>query len=566
MRACYTTPRRISAAPVGQAGGGKIFAVNRLVVRRVCSCVAVAATCCAATMLHAQEPTRFARLSAAVTPARVVDRGVLREQRVDLASAARLFEPDADRVIQLDLFPDLSVTAVRERVEISAAGRVWIGTTPDYDGGQVVISVSGDAVVANVWTFFGTYRIQRGLGGYVVQQIEAASTVDTNDAVVPPASGLGAGVVRKAPGSSRDDGSVIDVMVLYTPAVLAAWGSEAAANAAIATDVASVNTVFRNSHIPSTVRLVYSGVINYSESGSSATDLARLRTPNDGFMDSVQALRDQYAADLVSLIVTDVDACGRAYVRVPGEDSSFAYSVVGRGCVANARTSAHEWGHNLGLMHDWYVADASGYFADSHGYVSVLNGFYDVMAYPDLCAASRKSCQQLLQYASPDILFKSVPTGIRAGTDASCRAGDIAHTDCDADGVRTILTTLPQVAQYRDSSTNTAFFALVPAQSIVSANRQFSLTYQTDGNLVLMNTTTGVPTWWSNTTGSTPGVAILQTDGNLVIYNSGGGVLWNSGTSGNANARLVLQDDGNVVIYSSGGGPLWDAFSHPPGK
>ena len=148
----------------------------------------------------------------------------------------------------------------------------------------------------------------------------------------------------------------------------------------------------------------------------------------------------------------------------------------------------------------------------------------------------------------------------------SCRIGDISHTDCDADGVRTILTTLSQVAQYRDSATNTRFFALVPGQSVVSNSGQFGLTYQTDGNLVLTDTLTGRPTWLSNTSGVAAGVAILQSDGNLVIYSATGRVAWNSGTSGYEDARLVLQDDGNLVIYSTDGRPLWDSFSHPIGQ
>src|SRR5204863_8064657 len=102
-----------------------------------------------------------------------------------------------DRTVQLDLFPDLSVIAVRERVELSPAGRVWIGTIPAYDGGRVLISASSDAVVANVWTFFGTYRIQRGLGGYFVEQLAPAPGADVDDAVVPPPSVGGTPPVRQ---------------------------------------------------------------------------------------------------------------------------------------------------------------------------------------------------------------------------------------------------------------------------------------------------------------------------------------------------------------------------------
>ena len=536
---------------------------------RTCAVVVFASAVLTGAIARAQEPLKFARLSTAATPARATARGVLREQRIELGSVSDLFQQESGRTIQLDLFPDLSIVAVRERVEISPAARVWVGTIPAYAGGNVAISSSGDELVATIWTLSGTYRIERAsAAGYFVEQLDpAVSSGSTDDAVVPPPS-IGANGVKpaaSADSTSKDDGSVIDVMVLYTTASLAAWGSVPIANAAVSVDVASVNTAFLNSHIASRVRLVYSGAVDYVEAGDSLTDLARLQAPNDGFLDSVQALRNSYAADLVQLIVTDADNCGRGYVRTsPLQDSSFAFSLVSRNCVANQRTTAHEWGHNFGLQHDWYVTDTRGYFTDSHGYVSLQKGFYDLMAYPTLCGDTRTSCVQLFQYASPAILKDGAPTGVPAGTDLSCRAGQTTHTGCDADGVRTILTTLSQVAQYRDSATNTRFPQLLSGQSIFSNNRQFSLTYQADGNLVLVNLATNAPIWYSQTGQTQPGVVLLQSDGNLVIFNASGAALWSSGTGGHPNASLALQDDGNLVVYGADGKPLWDAFSHPP--
>ncbi len=521
-----------------------------------------------ASSARAQQPLKFVRLSAAATGARATERGVLREQRIELGAVAGLFQADSGRMIQLDLFPDLSIVAVRERVEISPAARVWVGTIPNYDGGRVILSSSGDEVVGSIWTFAAAYRIRHALSGYVVEQLQPPERENIDDAVVPPPQS-GANVVAPftAADVPKDDGSVIDVMVVYTNASRAEWGSDAAANAAIGVDIASVNSVLQTSRLASRVRLVYSGAVAYVEAGDTLTDLTRLQSSRDGFLDDVHALRNAYAADLVQMIVTDTETCGRGYVRTsPQQDSSWGFTVVSRTCVANHRTTAHELGHNFGVQHDWYVTDTRGYFTDSHGYVSLSKGFYDVMAYPNLCSDTRTTCTQLFVYSTPNLFYKNTPIGIPAGTDLSCRAGQSWHTDCDADAVRTILTTLPDVARYRDSATNTHFPQVVPQQTIYSSSRAFGLTYQSDGNVVVQNRATGEPIWHTRTAGTAPGVMLLTYDGNLVVFDEDGKTVWASGTAGHRDANAVLQDDGNLVIIGSDGRPIWDAFSHPPGR
>ncbi len=98
---------------------------------------------------------------------------------------------------------------------------------------------------------------------------------------------------------------------------------------------------------------------------------------------------------------------------------------------------------------------------------------------------------------------------------------------------------------------------LNPDQSISSANGQYYLVYQADGNLVLYRIRDGSPLWASNTAGRSGQVCIMQTDGNLVIYDGNAHPLWASNTAGNPGSRLVIQDDGNVVIYRPNNNPIW---------
>jgi cell wall-associated NlpC family hydrolase len=94
--------------------------------------------------------------------------------------------------------------------------------------------------------------------------------------------------------------------------------------------------------------------------------------------------------------------------------------------------------------------------------------------------------------------------------------------------------------------------------SVVSGNKQFALTMQADGNLVLLGQGQVV---WSAQTGQNPGAwAAMQGDGNLVIYRTGGVAVWNSHTSGHTDARLIVTTDGNLAI-TAGSSRLWQSGS-----
>jgi MIR domain/Beta/Gamma crystallin len=111
--------------------------------------------------------------------------------------------------------------------------------------------------------------------------------------------------------------------------------------------------------------------------------------------------------------------------------------------------------------------------------------------------------------------------------------------------------------QHLESDTMQSGEILYPDHSLVSLNGHFRLTFQTDGNLVLYDNRTGIPTWSSGTGGNAVSVCIMQSDGNLVIYAPGGQAIWSINDWHNPGSRLVVQDDGNVVIYRPDGTVVW---------
>lgn len=84
-----------------------------------------------------------------------------------------------------------------------------------------------------------------------------------------------------------------------------------------------------------------------------------------------------------------------------------------------------------------------------------------------------------------------------------------------------------------------------------SANAQYRLIMQTDGNLVLYRSD-NTAVWHSHTYGNPGSSCIMQTDGNLVIYNPSSQPLWHTHTFGNNGAYLQISDQGQIRIrYNS---------------
>lgn len=92
-----------------------------------------------------------------------------------------------------------------------------------------------------------------------------------------------------------------------------------------------------------------------------------------------------------------------------------------------------------------------------------------------------------------------------------------------------------------------------PNDTLVSANGQYTLSMQQDGNLVIYKGGTAI--WATNTAGTDGQTAIMQADGNFVLYRVNGQPLWASNTEGNPNSWVIMQDDGNLVVYHPV--PLW---------
>jgi hypothetical protein len=95
---------------------------------------------------------------------------------------------------------------------------------------------------------------------------------------------------------------------------------------------------------------------------------------------------------------------------------------------------------------------------------------------------------------------------------------------------------------------------LTPGGSINSTDDIYSLSLQSDGNLVLSDAQKN-KIWAADTSGNIWDV-VMEGDGNLVVYDANGQSAWSSNTPGNNNSMLVVQD-GKAVIYNPENVPIW---------
>ncbi|MBI4266264.1 MAG: hypothetical protein HY657_17965 [Acidobacteria bacterium] len=123
----------------------------------------------------AQQASPFVRRSPLATPP-VTSVEVVRQQRLEVTSPALLTDPDQSRVLQLDLFADVSFRALRERLEPTADGMSWIGVLEGYPVSSVVFVLVRGELMGHIYAPFGFFRIERHQNGsYLVQQIETFS-------------------------------------------------------------------------------------------------------------------------------------------------------------------------------------------------------------------------------------------------------------------------------------------------------------------------------------------------------------------------------------------------------
>lgn len=258
-----------------------------------------------------------------------------------------------------------------------------------------------------------------------------------------------------------DDGSVMDVLVVYT-ARARLQNSSNDIDAYIQAHVDTMNEILSNSQAFPRIQVVHSEEVVYDEgvctcneppSGvNNDTTMDRLLDPNDGYLDNVPGLRDSHHADLVLMITSCVNcggvaACNRGEQYILQQEGGFA-AVSSDWPIAFPWGAAHELGHVLGCGHNRdadYIGPGLPRNCSAYPYSYGFDFIGDsgewnstVMSYgPTLCGAtaigsscklynhnsdcpSGQSCQHLPPpkipyFSNPEVFFDGRPTGVPIG-------------------------------------------------------------------------------------------------------------------------------------------------------
>lgn len=418
-------------------------------------------------------PTTIARPETVQSRATMVNLSALDGELVDVAVTG-------DRTLRARLV---------SRTRHPDGSESWAGQVEGAPLSAATFVRSGDILQGSVRTLDAAYSIEPlGADGlHVVREIDLQSTGEELPARIPQAMPA----LADSPPMSSDDGSLFDVLVVYTSAARTAAGGEAAIRARINLGISETNTAYANSGIIPRLRLVGAEEVSYTESGNLETDLDAITATSDGLMDTVHARRNAVGADLVKLVVGDAagGACGIAWLMtsLSASFATHAFSVTAYPCISPNYTFGHEMGHNMGSNHAPEDPGATVALSPySFGYKHPANAFRTVMAYN--CPGS--GCPRVLYFSNPSVSYSGLPTGTSAQHNNALSINNARNTIANwrqavGDNTPPTITSIANRSTQEDTPTSAIAFFVDDGQT---AAGNLTLTATSSSPLIVGNT------------------------------------------------------------------------------
>ena len=259
--------------------------------------------------------------------------------------------------------------------------------------------------------------------------------------------------LRRAKNWRNGDGNLVDLLVAYTSdaRISLNFNTENEIKAYIQNAVSESNLCFINSKVNCSIRLVHVVEVEYNETQNPSLDLNRSVDQADGYLDDLHSLRDQYGADLVTLLVSKGDgslggiAKSMAYPSLDFESSGFNVVVMDQIGAPNY-SLLHEIGHNMGCLHNREDAMNRGipetdpsnnsvFKAFNYGKRWLVDGegYRTIMSYDT--EGSLTYSNRIPHFSNPNIEYQGISTG---------------NLDSE-DNAQVLNTTAPYVSNFRDS-------------------------------------------------------------------------------------------------------------------
>ena len=432
-------------------------------------------------------------------------------------------EPDEEHQLVLNVFENLEYTLIIQKIERNRSGSYsWYGHLRDIPMSQVVLVINEEKVFGNISKANFSYQIRHiSEKSHAIYEIDPRKFPPTSEPIIPnmeskpsppvdPLENLmkqmephisgtdtnidshisGANVrisgtnSRKGgdefvssneflPNSSSsdvsssnsqtqaDDGTVVDVLVVWTAEARTAAGGSSAMSSLIDLATSETNAAYSNSAVSHTIRIVGRQETTYSESGFSFSGV--LTAAQGGSFDGLHALRDSTGADLVVILVDgDNSLCGLGYLMttVSSAFAPFGYSVTATNCATGNYTFGHEIGHNMAARHDRANDNTDGSpFNYNHGYVDNINNFKTIMG--------TGGNTRIQYFSNSNVLFNGAVTGVTEGNSLA------------ADNRLTFLNTAFTVSNFRQAIDSTSTSIVISSVS-PNSERVVSPYWQSD--------------------------------------------------------------------------------------
>ena len=463
-----------------------------------------------------------------------------RKVRVDLARLATVRDEVSlgnDAHLRLNLFDDVDLRAVIERFTETRYGYSLSGRIDGDPHGTVTLVVHGDILAGAVHSRQGNFVVTSRNGTvHAVRQVSGDFKCGVGDHLHSADARTGAQGASAAASSDGDDGSEVDLLVLFTEAALDAEGGLRRMRASIDLAVAWANDVYDASGVNMRLNLVGAVQTEYLESraygnavaANRLVDLNRLVDPADGFMDEAAVLRDRYAADIVHLIISQTSGGGVAELLQPHADDPAAFGFSVSSSVAPVGSFppdllAHEIGHVMGLLHDRYDQRGASRILDLppyiYGYVNQRafeNGepesrWRTIMATDFRCRDEGFYCRRLPRFSNPDQRYPD-EAGDPLGVPGEERTDAL---DGPADAVRGLNEHRSLVAGFRQSASRCDYGLSEERREISASGGAFSVEVDADGDCEWTATARGgFLSVESDATGSGAGRASYRVEAN----------------------------------------------------